>query len=204
MLRSIMGMSLLEHVYKRALKSDFPVYVCTSTEPSDDKIAQESSVLGVKCFRGNLNNVASRFIEGAKKFGLETVVRISGDSPFICSEIIKEAVSHFDNSLHLVTNIFPRTFPPGQSVEVINMKKYRDEYNRFSDQEDFEHVTKFFYKNHTDMAIKNFRNSEDLSRLRMVIDTKEDFDRISSISERNPEIFSLPFAEIRKYFETKG
>ena len=202
MLKKINGKSLLQHVCERVAGADLPLIVCTSGESSDDPIGEECKKIGVQSFRGSLDNVGLRFIEAAEKYNLETVVRISGDSPLICPNLIKEAYSHFDDSLHLVTNTFPRTYPPGQSVEVLNMKRYKQVYQKFKDKEDFEHVTKYFYKNHKAVRIKNFSNDTDLSSLRMVVDTDGDLRKMTQLYAANPGIFSLTFKEILRTLRT--
>ena len=47
-------------------------------------------------------------------------MRISGDSPLIDPSIILKGVGLYKSgSYDLITNIFPRSYPVGQSVEII-------------------------------------------------------------------------------------
>ena len=96
-----------------------------------------------------LNNVALRLYKTARLYKKNFFVRISGDSPLIDYRILNRAIKIFENSKNkcdLVTNVFPRTFPQGQSVEIIKtliIKKNIKKFNKL----DQEHVTKFFYDN---------------------------------------------------------
>ena len=65
--------------------------------------------------------MASRLYETAKANKAKFFVRISGDSPLIDPKIIDKAIkiSHKQGKYDIITNVFPRTFPKGQSVEVI-------------------------------------------------------------------------------------
>ena len=56
-------------------------------------------------------------------------VRVSGDSPMIDPKLIDKAIkiSKKTKGHDIITNVFPRTFPKGQSVEVIKtftLKKF--------------------------------------------------------------------------------
>ena len=57
-------------------------------------------------------------------------MRISADSPLIKTSIINKCINVKKNFFNydLITNVFPRSFPSGQSVEIINtnvLKKYQ-------------------------------------------------------------------------------
>ena len=57
--------------------------------------------------------------------------------------------------LDLVTNILERTYPKGQSVEVLRTSTYQETYERIREAEDLEHVTMFYYKHPRDFRIQN-------------------------------------------------
>lgn len=72
---------------------------------------------------GPLNNVFKRFYSIIIHESCKSFVRISADSPLMDPSLIDRAVSLFKkNRYDIVTNVFPRTFPKGFSVEVINSK----------------------------------------------------------------------------------
>ena len=59
-------------------------------------------------------------LDAANYFNLESFVRVNGDSPLLNSKILDLGISIFQKDEYdLVTNTFPRSFPIGQSVEVI-------------------------------------------------------------------------------------
>ena len=75
----------------------------------------------------------------------------------------------------------PRSFPKGQSVEVVNCKTFLSHYKKLSAEEDLEHVTRYFYKNSTFFNIINIKNDKDFSSLNLAVDTKLDFQKVSRI-----------------------
>ena len=46
----------------------------------------------------------------------------------------------------IITNLMPRTFPKGHSVEIIKTKIFLKYFGNIKDRFDKEHVTPFFYK----------------------------------------------------------
>ena len=105
--------------------------------------------------------------------------RISGDSPLIDFKIIDQAHQIYKNSkekkFDIITNIFPRTFPKGQSVELVKTNLLRKNINKFS-YHDKEHVTKYFYKNHKKFKIRNFRFKGLFKGIKQAVDTKKDLE----------------------------
>ncbi len=88
---------LLSHVVDAASSADGAggVVVLTSREHSDDPIAEWCNYNSVDFFRGNLNDVAGRFLEAANSLGVESFVRVSGDSPMLDPRLISFAVLRF-------------------------------------------------------------------------------------------------------------
>ena len=79
----------------------------------------------VTLFRGNLNNVYQRYYDLINKYRLDHFIRISGDSPLIDYDIILKCYEIFSkNDYDVVTNKNPRSFPIGQTVEVINSNAF--------------------------------------------------------------------------------
>ena len=158
------------------------VIVTTSIDESDNSIISFCEEHGVDFYRGPLENVAKRMLDAANHLNLKSFVRISGDSPLIDSQIIKRAVCVFENGEYdLVTNTFPRSFPVGQSVEVIRTSTFDIAYGRMSSPDDFEHVTKYYYDYPDEFRINNISNDKNLSGYRMVVDTQDDLNRMKTI-----------------------
>ena len=129
-----------------------------------------------------MENVAKRLLDTAKYYNTDAFVRINGDSPLIDPCIINRAIQIYQNGEYdLITNVFPRSFPVGQSVEVIRTSTFEKVYKKMSRSDHFEHVTKYYYEQPNKFRIKNFNNDKDLSSYRMVVDTLEDLKRMRKI-----------------------
>ena len=189
-LRELGARTVLESVVDGACQALLPsaVFVLTSSERSDDPIADWGNSHGVSVMRGALDNVGERVLRCAEQIAAPAVVRISGDSPFIDPRLIDRAVDTWmSESVDLVTNIFPRGFPKGQSVEVISTAALGKLMAGDSlSQADLEHVTPGFYRTSAAWAITNVGPSPseiaefhpvDLTSVQLSVDTKQDLDR---------------------------
>lgn len=149
--------------------------VATSTEPSDDAIAAWCDENDVGWVRGPLEDVAARFVEAARANELDAFARVTADSPLLDQRVVDRAVELFrEGDFDLVTNVFPSTFPSGQSVEVVDAATYATIYPEFEDPYEREHVTPFFYRHPERFRIENFTRAEDEGTLDISLDTEED------------------------------
>ena len=177
-LHSIYGKPLIQHVIDRVNKSRFvsKLLVATSINSKDDKLVNYLKKSKIKTYRGDLKNVAARMLSAANLNKANFFVRISGDSPLIDYKLIDRIIKvHKKNGkkFDIVTNVFPRSFPKGQSVELVKTKILQENLHVFT-KLDLEHVTKYFYKNYKKFKIKNIKNLSKKISLKKSIDTKKD------------------------------
>ena len=156
--------------------------VATSVEPSDDPIAAWCEQNGVTCHRGPLDDVAARFVETARAHALDAFARLTADSPLLDQQVVDRAVELFrSGDFDLVTNVFPSTFPSGQSVEVVKAVTYETIYPELSDPYEHEHVTPFFYRHPERFRIENFTRAENEGALDISLDTEQDAELIERL-----------------------
>lgn len=177
-LEIIYGKSMIFHVHDKVRKSKKvkKTIVATSLNKSDTKLVTHLKKMKIESFRGNLNNVAKRLLKLAKIEKAKYFLRISGDSPLIDFKIIDRACnlsSKYKNKYDLITNLFPRTFPKGQSVEIIKTSTLEKYIASFTKNEK-EHVTKYFYKNAKKFKIRNFYFNGIKKDIDQTVDSKKD------------------------------
>ena len=84
------GETVIGHVIKRAISYGIDPIICTSTDASDDVLEGIANELGVRFFRGSMNNKLKRWYDCAKEFDIESFHTIDADDPFFDgSEMIK-------------------------------------------------------------------------------------------------------------------
>lgn len=201
-LTDIEGKCLLGRVIERCrlISEKHKIIVATSKRAIDDSIAKFAIRDGVEIYRGSCNDVYSRSIETCNKFNLDAFVRICGDRPFFDFNLVSKAINIFENSNYdLVTSMFPRTYPPGLTTEIINRNLLEKYNNLVKDKFDREHLTTFFYKNAKNIKIKNLQNIEyeKIKDIKLVVDNNIDLKRARWIAlNENKRRDKLTISEI--------
>lgn len=151
--------ALLGHVIDR-LKSVSNIgqtIVATSSRNVDDSVAEYANRQGVNVFRGSVNDVLGRSLACAEQYELDAIVRICGDSPFISGPIVDKIIAtHLEEKPDITTNVFPRTYPSGVSVEVIDTNALKQIDAVDCSEDDREHVTTYFYNHPERFHIINY------------------------------------------------
>ena len=185
-LRPLCGRPMLLRVIDRLVTCRLSdgLVVATSTDPSDDATAALAASANADVYRGPLDDVLARVSGAAEAAQADAIVRISGDSPLIDPGLVSTAIDLWRSAApDLVTNIRERTFPKGQSVEVIAtgaLRRLRD----IADSASREHVTTQFYRNAERFRIVDIRMSPGFGGVQMSVDTIDDFNRVSAVLTR--------------------
>ena len=182
------GKPIIDHVVSRiaqAVPSD-RITVATSTERSDDPLAVYLVGLGVSVFRGPLDDVLRRFQLCQEKFPCRWMVRVSADSPLLDSKLFAQVLPHVErDDLDIVTNVFPRTFPKGNSLEMLKAATFAKIDSTGLRPELREHVTRMAYEEPSKFRILNIESEDgDRSHISLCVDTVDDLQRLDAISDR--------------------
>jgi len=183
-LRPLCGKPMLQYVLESLgrLNELAGAIVATSIDPSDDPIAEFCGQFGCDCFRGPLDNVAERFLQAAVAHDYSTFVRISGDSPLLDPRLVARAAALFaESGADLATNVFPRTYPAGMSVEVVRTETFERIVPALVDPGDREHVTSYFYRQAERFRIVNFALDTPRRDVHLAVDTPEQFEYMARI-----------------------
>ncbi len=158
------------------------IVLATSRQSSDDAVESYARESGIPCFRGSLANVAERMLKAAQSCGADVLVRLSGDSPLLDPSLVDHAVRLFSKEgVDFVTNVRPRSFPKGQSVEVMTTTALSDAVAHMSTPEEREHVTPYFYVHPDQIRIRSFTAVKPRPEVQLSVDTAEDFARCEMI-----------------------
>lgn len=190
-LKPVLGKPLLGYLIERLRKVRLAnqIIIATTQEPLDDVIESFCQRLNVACFRGASENVLDRYLEAAKKYSVDIVVRITADCPLIDPSLIDNVIKAYlqnENALDYVSNCatFERTFPRGMDTELVTVDALT-RINKFLDLTlDKEHVTSFIHRKPNLFRRLDLCQAVDQSMYRLTVDMEEDFILIKKILER--------------------
>lgn len=186
MLRRVRGTPILQYVLERLRRCPAltEIVVATSVDPADDAIADFCRMVDVRCVRGPADDVAARFRQVLDESGFDCFARICGDRPLLDPVLLSRGAELYGPGIDLVTNVQPRTFPPGQTVEIVRASALAEACLRMNDAEDREHVTRYLYQHPADYRIVNFEADVHFNDVHLAIDTEADFHRFAAIVTR--------------------
>src|SRR5512147_2476031 len=93
-LADIAGQPMLQRVFLRTSRAATvtETVFATTTDPSDDPVAEYCDFSGIPFTRGRLYDVLDRYYQAAKQAKADVVVRITADCPVIDPALIDEVV----------------------------------------------------------------------------------------------------------------
>lgn len=178
--------------------------IATTTNPKDDIISNYAKNNNLDFFRGKEDDVLDRFYQCAKFYDIDKIVRITSDCPLIDPKIIDKSIEKFETGKYdYLSNAHKKVgnkweynlcgFPLGFSVEIFSFYALEKSWSTAKKMSEREHVTLNIINNPDFYKIGSFKNSQNLSKLRLAIDHQIDFDLIKIIIENFPddEVFSL-------------
>jgi len=197
------GETILGVVHKRLMlcKNITDSRVLTSVDSSDDQIVSYCEEKGIRFMRGPLQDVAGRFLKASRELKVDAFVRICADSPFIDPALVDQAVGIFNttDTVDMVTNGFPSSFPHGQGVEVVRVSALERAYAQMDSDRDKEHVTTFLLAHPKDFKIVNFSSGFDYGSEDLCVDTSDGFKEAERIVQKMSRSFtSYGWQEILK------
>lgn len=189
---SLKGNIMVELILENLRRSGVPashIFLCTSTHPNDDELAQIATRAKISLLRGSEQYPIKRYSDNIDQFvGFDYISRINGDSPLYSSELPLKALKLASETLiypDIITNLRLRNFPSGLSIEL-----YKQEFlNNFladkPSRQYYEHMSDYIAESKSDNAyICDIYPTQPLDQryfTKLTIDEFSDYQRISSL-----------------------
>jgi spore coat polysaccharide biosynthesis protein SpsF (cytidylyltransferase family) len=152
--------------------------VATSTNQENDALVDH--LADYETYRGNEDNVLSRFYEIAQRYQPNLVVRLTADCPFIDSQLIDETIQQtIDAHADYGSNVNPATYPDGVDIEVFTYEALENAAQQATKQYDLEHVTPYIWR-HAQNPV-NKQNDTNYRYIRWTLDTQEDYENLTKM-----------------------
>lgn len=160
------------------------IVVATTDLPEDDLICDNLDNKKINFYRGSPKDVLDRFYKSAKKFNINTIIRILGNNPLTDPEIIDQVIKKFKNeNCDYATNFLFPTYPFGTEVEVFSFDVLEKIWNKSENESDTDDITSLIM-NKNEFKITNISNSKNLSHLNYSINSNENLIFIKKIIKK--------------------
>lgn len=184
-LRSLQGRPLIAHVIERAkaLPSD-GIVLATSDRALDDSLGVVAAHLGVPVVRGPERDVLQRVWLAAELSAAECIVRVTGDCPLLAPDVGEKVITAFKQHAYADycwNDTAHSGYPDGTDVEVFTRAALNNAHKYATSDADREHVT-LWMRRRCHMA--TVVSADDYSRLKLSVDTADDFERVTKIMAR--------------------
>jgi spore coat polysaccharide biosynthesis protein SpsF (cytidylyltransferase family) len=152
--------------------------IATSTNQENDVLINHLE--DYETYRGDENNVLSRFYEVAQRYHPNLVVRLTADCPFIDPQLIDQTIQQtIDADADYGSNVNPATYPDGIDVEVFTYEALETAAQQATSEFDLEHVTPYIRQHAQNQT--NLQNDTDYRYIRWTLDTLKDYENLSQM-----------------------
>jgi len=205
-LADIAGQSMLARVFMRTSRAATVIETifATTTDASDDPVAEYCDFSGIPIKRGSLYDVLDRYYQTAKEAKADIVVRITADCPVIDPLLINDVVRMLmDEQYDFAANRLPppweRTYPIGLDVEACTFTVLEKAWKEAKEPQQREHVMPYFYEG-VELSTVNRRQQNGVSprgfniallhhttnfgEYRWTVDTPEDLEFMRQVYRR--------------------
>ncbi len=184
------GKPALERMIERIRRSRYvdEIAVATTTNTTDNMIADLAKRLGVSCYRGSEDDVLGRVVDTARSVRADIIVELTGDCPLMDAGTTDRGIEeYFTHPCDVSANVIQRTYGDGFDVQVYAADLLAKTAAETIDALDREHVTRYIYKRENNpftihhWKIGGVYNWPDL---RVTLDERDDWILINEIFER--------------------
>lgn len=185
----------------KAIQNVSEVIVATSNLPQDDAIEQWCKEKDVAYYRGSENDVLDRYVQCAKNYAPDYVVRVTSDCPFVDYEMANEMTTLMKKERKDVM-ILEGQMPRGLPVEIISYETLLTIHEKGTEPRHREHVTYYAYefKEQFNTVVYHVPSNRQYPELRITLDTDEDYAMLQKVAEhfKNPLVSSVDVIEYLK------
>ena len=183
---------ILQVVIEKTLKAfdKSRVVLATTDVHEDDVLVDIAKTHGIGVYRGSESDVLQRFIECARVFGFQHILRVCADNPFLRPEFMQSlADSYFESPCDYHSYAFPDGTPTirshiGLFAEMVSLQALESAAAQTDNPFYHEHVTNYIYSNE-DLFRMKFKQLPLLIQhrkdIRLTVDTPADFAIVSSL-----------------------
>jgi glutamate-1-semialdehyde 2,1-aminomutase len=172
--------TVIRYMLERVEQSKLIDFTIVATSINQENNVLVDHLADYETYRGDEDNVLSRFYELAEWYRPNLVVRLTADCPFIDPQVIDETIQQtIDAHADYGSNVNPATYPDGVDVEVFTYQALETAAQQATNKFDLEHVTPYM-RQHAQTQT-NLQNDTDYRYIRWTLDTQEDYENLTKM-----------------------
>ena len=195
------GSTIIECTYRRlerSIRTD-KVIVATSTDISDDPLAQLLKQKNLNYFRGSLEDVLKRFITICNQFNPQFVVRITGDCPLVDPKIVDACIEEATSKNYDYCRVL-EPYPDGLDVEVFKCSALQVAHLHSKKFSEREHLGQYFLNHSSKFMIGGITLFEDKYQdIRLTLDEQCDYDLFLELDKHIESLEHISSPELLSY-----
>jgi len=182
-LKRLEGKSIIEHVIDRLKTAKLIDEIIIATSPKEENkvFIELAEKIGANHFVGDEEDVLDRYVQCAKKFKADHVVRVTSENPLIyvehLDELIKKHVKSGSDFTHMAG------LPLGCDIEIISANALYTSHRLGQKKHHSELISLFIFENQRMFKITKMAPKKELHNpmYRLTVDTEKDFELMRKI-----------------------
>ncbi len=199
-LLDLAGRPMIEHAMRSLARVPARVHALVTDETSAGPLEPIASGCGFRVFVGPEEHVLRRYVLAARHFGVDEIIRATGDNPLVSWELARLAVAQ---RRRLEADFLAYDGPPlGTGVEVVRAAALEVALEESHDRYDAEHVSPFLYRNPQRFACVRLTAPPAYCypQGRVTVDTEEDLRRVAALMQEIYDESPIPVIRLAHWF----
>jgi spore coat polysaccharide biosynthesis protein SpsF len=175
------GMPVVSHVMRAVAQVPAEVHALLTDAASAEGLSSPAKQVGYRLFVGSPDDVLARFCAACREYGVDRVVRVTGDNPLTSGSLAVQILA-----LHARRNADLSHYldiPWGMGVEAVEAAALYAAEREAVDPAEREHITTYHYRHREKFLIVEEQPPVDAAMPagRVTVDTPEDFTRVQRL-----------------------
>ncbi len=199
--------TILSHIVERLIKVIPQEKIVLLIPKNDSELIGYATKNNLACFEGSEDDVRDRFLQAAKKYNAEYVIRLTADNPFIDLEYLELLMEAFENPEIEIASF--QGLPIGMGVEIFRMSSIEKIPKSGLEDKHKEHVS-LHLKETDEFKFEKFQTiltdeeKKDCGKIRLTIDEESDYMVCSNVyTKLSPKKPLFGVKEVLKLFKSE-
>ena len=197
---------VLDYVVSRCkqVRKVSDVIVATSALPQDDAVEEWCRKNNVSFFRGSEDDVLSRYVDAAKPYAPDCVIRVTGDCPFVDYQLTDTFIEAMERNPSKDLVVWEGELPRGLVAEVLTYDALLQIDREGQEPRHREHVTYYAHEFPGKYSRTVVPVPEPLRfpKLRITLDTVEDYALCRAVADAFPGNKRIPSSDVVAFLNT--